>query len=315
MFRKLNKKLREAICFRDHKALVQLISDSSDIDATIDGSDTILHCAARSGFREIVMEIISHSPDVNLVNKQGKTPLHCAMTQRPRQVGDCRVIEYDGHYVEYDGDFNRDIVELLIANGADINALDKEGNSPLHYAMQNAVSKAALLLFSAGSDLYAKNNKNKTPYDVAVECLGSDKAEYCVSHKDFRLHLAAMSGSDGHVIQKLIDNGHDINKQVASGHSPLHYALGWNCHLFAAKQLLEAGSSVSIQDADGDTPLHIAAENGYSSIVKLLLNNDADPTIKNKANIMPIDKAKKKLSGLNKDDHMFDGYEETINML
>ena len=78
MSQKVNKKkLRGAIDFRDYQGVKQLLSDSDNIDAIIDGSDTILHYATRSGYLEIVEEIISKSPDINMVNDQGQTPLHC----------------------------------------------------------------------------------------------------------------------------------------------------------------------------------------------------------------------------------------------
>ena len=310
-----NKEIRDAIGFRDHQSLKKLISSCDNINAIIDGSDSILHYATRQGYLEMVETIINKYPNINIVNDQGQTPLHCLTNERPRQIGDCRAMNYKGFYIEYDGDFNRDIAELLIANGADINALDKNGNSPLHYAMQNKISKAALLLFSAGSDLYLKNKDKKTPLDIATMCLEADKVEFCVSHKRFRLHLAATSGSTGHVIQSLLDTGFSPNEQTSSGHSPLHYALGWYCNFSGSSSLIDAGANVDIQDVDGDTPLHMAAENGYSSIVKLLLDCNANRLIKNHKSLIPVDVAKTKLLELDKDDLMFDGLKGTIRLL
>jgi ankyrin repeat protein len=57
----------------------------------------------------------------------------------------------------------QDIIKLLLANGADINAKNKDGNTPLHET-QAAVDAEAIinLLLDNGADINATNNQGNT---------------------------------------------------------------------------------------------------------------------------------------------------------
>lgn len=88
-------------------------------------------------------------------------------------------------------------IKVLIANGADINAKDDTGNTPLHYAANSGHAKGAALLIKAGADIEAKNNKGWTPLQRA-----------CI---------------DGHleIIEVLIASDADVNAPLSNGLLPL----------------------------------------------------------------------------------------------
>jgi len=92
------------------------------------------------------------------------------------------------------------------------------------------------------------------------------------------------------VIQFLLECGADPNSVYdVTGDTPLHTASENDTeHSIAiCKLLLEAGAIINAQENDGYTPLHTAAYNAPNNAM-FLLNNSADPNIKNKAGETPI---------------------------
>jgi ankyrin repeat protein len=59
-------------------------------------------------------------------------------------------------------------VALLIASGADVQARNCYGSTPLHTAAVSAMRTAAKLLLAAGADVNAANNGGWTPLQYAV---------------------------------------------------------------------------------------------------------------------------------------------------
>lgn len=54
-------------------------------------------------------------------------------------------------------------------------------------------------------------------------------------------------------------------------------------------ELLSQGADISVYSADGNNCLHYAAKNDRKGIVEILLRSGADPSIPNKAGILPVE--------------------------
>lgn len=84
------------------------------------------------------------------------------------------------------------------------------------------------------------------------------------------LHITAADGSR-HDVEKLLNDGADIEHRAAMGMRPLHYAAKTN-NVGAVMALLDRKADVNAKDDNESTPLHIAAIEGHLQIVKLLLS-------------------------------------------
>jgi cytohesin len=150
-----------------------------------------------------------------------------------------------------------DKIGEILKKGADPNAQDTNGLTPLLYAVREERTEIVYLLLKNGADPNAKDTNEQTPLLYAIR---KGRAE--------ALHL-------------LLKNGADPNAKDTDGRTPLLYAAQEErtelLHL-----LLKNGADPNTKDTDGRTPLLYAAEKGRTEAVYLLLKNGADPNIASK---------------------------------
>ncbi len=111
-----------------------------------------------------------------------------------------------------------EVVEFLIAHGADIEARSREGDTALHMAARGAKMEAARLLLAKGAQINARNKQGSTP-----------------------LHYAAALG---HVqmTEFLIDQGADLKVKTIFGCTPLKGAYDWH-QAATAQVILQRGGT------------------------------------------------------------------------
>jgi hypothetical protein len=105
---------------------------------------SMLIYAAESGNPEMVREMLRYRPNLEARDPEGKTAMFLA--------GEYRYNDENGKRVE--------CVRLLVEAGADVNARDNEGNTPLHGIFLNDVEEELLRL---GANVNARNNEGETP--------------------------------------------------------------------------------------------------------------------------------------------------------
>ena len=138
------------------------------------------------------------------------------------------------------------VVRLTVLAGADLNARDLWGRTPLYLAARygNADVMWALLVVS-GIDVKAHDSNSMTPLHVAAGYANAD------------------------VVRRLLAAGAVVNVQDYWGLTPLHCA-AWRGDADVVQALLNAGADMSIQNCMGLTPLQIAAQRGHAAVVGLL---------------------------------------------
>jgi len=157
-------------------------------------------------------------------------------------------------------------VTKLLAMGADINARDSQGKTPVSVAASAGQAEITKLLADSGADLY----------------LGLTTT---VSHKpDGRTPvMMAVSGGKTKCVEILVNAGCNPDTRFATGDTLLMVAANKNKYT-VAKRLISLGADVNAQqracghlNAAGYTPLIYAVRKSTPKIVELLLNEGAEP--------------------------------------
>jgi ankyrin repeat protein len=171
---------------------------------------------------------------INSKRNRGMTPLHLAAM--------------GGH---------REIAEILLNSGADVNFHTPASETPLHQAVKYNRLEVADLLIDRGADMY------------------QSAAMYVATHQNYRA-----------MIELLIAKGVDINYQDSRVNTSLHTAANEG-HVEIAELLLANGAQVNIQTkAQAKTPLHYAAQEGNTQIAELLIRYGAD--VNSSSGLLPI---------------------------
>lgn len=174
--------------------------------------------------------------------------------------------------------------------------------------MENHVSCINLIL-TAGGNINAEK-KNKTILMIAAQKgyieLVSEllSREAWVNHEDLdsrtSLHYAIDNKTENlDVVNLLIENGADMNKQTSSdGFTPLIFAVNRG-HLNIARQLIDKGVKLDISDyTNNNTALHIACSNGFKEIVEIIAIDSTFNLVfnsKNRDGHTPIEIAEEKV--------------------
>lgn len=74
------------------------------------------------------------------------------------------------------------IPEILVNAGADVNCTDSSGRTPLHHAVSHNDKKLVEFLVSHGAHINAKDHEGKTPLRFAIERKNRDIVEFLRSH-------------------------------------------------------------------------------------------------------------------------------------
>uniref|UniRef100_A0A674C782 Ankyrin repeat and sterile alpha motif domain containing 1A n=1 Tax=Salmo trutta TaxID=8032 RepID=A0A674C782_SALTR len=147
---------------------------------------------------------------------------------------------------------------LSIWRGPNVNCVDSTGYTPLHHAALNGHSEVVESLLRNEALTNIADNKGCYP-----------------------LHLAAWKG-DQRIVRLLIHQG------------PSHPKLNEQSSSVEHKELKRCGPfdlHINAKNNDNETPLHCAAQYGHTQVVRLLLEELTDPTMRNNKFETPLDLA------------------------
>ena len=215
--------------------------------------------AALAGGHFQTADLLHHNgADLCVQGQYGKNPLHAAATSRNFEV--IRIlVEYDPgcvhartiykstplHWASSIGDNSNDgsVARFLLEHGADINAQNRQGLTPLHWASNSGTPEVVRVLLEHGADVEVKDDTGRTA-----------------------LHWTSSSGRL-EVVRLLLEHGADVVVKDNSGKTALHWA-SKRGKLEIVHLLLEQGADVEVKNNDGKTALQLA--DGHDKVVELL---------------------------------------------
>ena len=271
-----------------------------------------LHFAARENHLEVVIALLDHGVDKESVTKHGYRPLHFAAQKGSLPI--VKLLLARGALINAQSVHGitplcsasrwgkGEVMRYLLENGADITL----GN-PLHVAAEGGEEEATSCLLAKGAAIEALDKDGHRPIHVAsrsrnrylgashthpkvVKVLlaaGANIEAPVVEEEGWRaLHFAAYVGNvEG--AQVLLDHGANKDAIAADGYTPLMTAISEG-QTEVVQLLLERGAAVDVRTRDERFPLFLAARNGHAEIVKLLLKHKACNDFKDGVKYCPL---------------------------
>uniref|UniRef100_A0A8C1YMT5 Poly [ADP-ribose] polymerase n=1 Tax=Cyprinus carpio TaxID=7962 RepID=A0A8C1YMT5_CYPCA len=219
-----------------------------------------------------------------------ETALHCVSTSAyPKRKQICELLLRKGANVnEKNKDFltplhlaaeksHNDIIEVLVKHEAKVNAVDNLGQTALHRAAHCGHLQTCRVLLSVGCDPLITSLQGFSPSQLANESIQEILQEGAFtgnSDTDRQLLEASKSG-DLEVVKKLCTL-QNVNCRDVEGRqsTPLHFAAGYN-RVAVVEYLLQHGADVHAKDKGGLVPLHNACSYGHYEVAELLVLHGA----------------------------------------
>ena len=163
---------------------------------------------------------------------------------------------------------------------------DTKGLKPLHIAVEHAAVEIVETLLAAGANMEAEDKQGRTPLMHAILASRWDSFDNLlrsgarIDHKDVMgmsaLHWAARSGQVA-MIAALLEKGAGRLDYDSAGYEPIHQAAAGG-HILAVEALLIEGSELdrptkSGENRNGESMLHIASLHNHLNLARYLLKN------------------------------------------
>jgi ankyrin repeat protein len=208
---------------------------------------TPLHKAARQGHEAVVSLLLKMGANIeaddSMDGQRGWRPLHYAI-----------------------GGGHKGTAQLLLDGGANIEAPGRYETRPLHIAAAGSWEGPFDLLLERGADFDAMTGEGVTPLQH-VASFKSDDDTFIPTNLS--------------LMKKLVDHGAVVNAKGYGGGTALHEISGYGTN-WKAQLLLNAGAEVDATNLDGSTPLMAATRKGLLCLVCLLVEHGADVNMTNK---------------------------------
>ena len=305
--------LYQAAAFAEGPDVIRaLLNAGADPQALANDGTSPLHAGAASASTEVIELLLRAGVDPARRDEAGRAPLHLAVG-----MSQSNGWGYANHFSEpgFQPPWLPRVLAFLDA-GADPDARDAEGNTPLHLSLWTRDSTLVSVLAQAGANVNARNDRGETPLHIAraqngvatlrkLLALGADPEARddagriadpaCYwdpglggPHYPWSLLAAAPAEQvraclgSGLSVDQVDDDGATLLGKLVSNRSC--------CADFrnVLSVLLAEGADVNARDAAGRTPLHRALASAKTEVVSALIDAGADPTARDSRGSTPL---------------------------
>ena len=191
---------------------------------------------------------------------------------------------------------NLAIVDIILANGADINARNNNGNTALMIASGNNKNPAVVeTLIKHGADVNTRNEMGKTALIFACENDNPDIIKTLIKHgakidvqyndwlnldgtfnQKSAFKLAAEHNPNPEIIEIFIKEGANVNSKDDKGNTVLGGAVALNKNPAVIETLIKHGADVNAKNVFGLTILMEATLNRNPEVIEILIKHGAN---------------------------------------
>ena len=248
------------------EACRELLAKGVDVNTKDEKGETALHKASLSGKEQLVRLLLNSAADSTATDNQGCSPLH-------------RVAQKPGFGVPHDPGGHLKSAELLVKRGISLDLKDDRARTPLHHSILSNFTAFTKYLISKGANINALDDDGCTPLDLALNKSMISTAVLLHKHggrtEKRTSETLPQAASYGNIdkVKELLCAGADVNSRDKNWQTALSHAL----HL-GNRELVELliANGADINILHEPQTINRAAMKGYKDIVELLISYGAD---------------------------------------
>ncbi|MCJ1330704.1 hypothetical protein MMC10_007390 [Thelotrema lepadinum] len=293
-----------------HSGVVTLLLNNGvEVNSKDISKRTPLSLAAESGHEAAASVLLNRRASVNPSDDLGRTPLIWAVVNGKEALS--RLLLSRKAQLDHKDKSGRTplawaakqgcikIVNLLLDHGAELNPRDNDNLTPLVLAMQRLHHEVIEVLLKRGAQVDSVDRVNPTPLLHAIRTNCTSIVRLLLQHHaqadrrdslDRTPLMEAAISDEGALIELLLSYGATVDAADQYGDTPLLHLMDFFFpatlieenrierlakHKSALMALLNGGANVNARNEKGEVALHLAADNGNTEAIRILLEHGA----------------------------------------